>query len=75
MEFNPNRVNIFIEAETKSDLIELQLINNAFNGKAYNYQTPMKDGDMWIVWFFADPTQTMTVTSEMLKGDMLGELS
>ena len=69
MQFNPNIVNIYIEADTKVELIELQLINNALNGKAYNYQTPMKDGDTWVAWFFADPTQTITVTKDMLGGE------
>lgn len=52
--FNPRLVNIFIEASSKENLIKLQALNNIVNMKAYNYQTPYKDGDMYVVWFYAD---------------------
>lgn len=69
MDYNPNLVNIYLEASDKDELIKMQLMNNMINNKAYNYQTPYKDGKKWVVWFFADPTDTQQVTPEMLKGD------
>lgn len=53
-EYNPNLVNIYIEASSKDSLIKLQALNNLVNSKAYNYQTPYKDGESYIVWFYAD---------------------
>ena len=47
-------VNIFLRGKTAEDLVKLQLANNALNGIQYKYQTPMKDGASWVVWFFAD---------------------
>jgi len=49
-------VNVFLQSETAAGIIELQLINNSVNGKHYNYQTPVYDGQFWYVWFFADVT-------------------
>jgi hypothetical protein len=54
MSITLTNVNIFLRSDTPEGLIELQLINNALNGVHYNYQTPTKDGDGWLVWFFAD---------------------
>ena len=47
-------VNIFLRANTPEELVAIQLANNAINGMQYKYQTPMKDGSKWIIWFFAD---------------------
>lgn len=52
--FNPNLVNIYLEASSKDNLIKLQALNNMVNAKAYNYQTPHQDGKSWVVWFYAD---------------------
>ena len=70
--FNPNLVNIFIEASSKENLVKLQVLTNGMNGKAYNYQTPYKDGKKWIVWFFAD-WQNHIYTSEQDLGQTLPE--
>lgn len=78
--FNPNIINIFIEASTKENLVKLQLLTNNINGKAYNYQTPYKDGKKWIVWFFADYENHIYTTEKDLenmlpKGKSLTELT
>ena len=52
-----NNVNIFLRAKTPEDLVKIQVANNIVNGIQYKYQTPMKDGAMWVVWFFADITE------------------
>ncbi len=70
MQFNPNLVNIFIEASNKENLIKLQVLTNGVNGKAYNYQTPLRDDKKWIVWFFAD-WQNHIYTVEADLGKML----
>lgn len=48
---------MFLRADTPEELVQAQLVNNAINGKHYNYQTPVFDGDEWFVWFFADLRQ------------------
>ena len=50
-------VNIFLKANSPEELVRIQLANNALNGMQYKYQTPMKDGKSWVVWFFADVTE------------------
>jgi hypothetical protein len=72
MDFNPNIVNIFIEASSKENLVKLQIMTNNINGKAYNYQTPFKDDKKWIVWFFAD-WQNHIYTNEKDLNKMLPE--
>jgi hypothetical protein len=72
MDFNPNLVNIYIEASSKENLVKLQIMTNNINGKAYNYQTPSKDGKKWVVWFFAN-WQNHIYTSEKDLNKMLPE--
>lgn len=54
MEHNPNLIPIFLEADTKEDLMALMFASNAVNGKMFNYMAPVKDGKKWVVWFYAD---------------------
>lgn len=67
-------VNICLKSKTAEGLIELQLINNALNGVHYNYQTPVYDGKVWFIWFFADvknwndPREIDDKGLEFLKG-------
>ena len=51
---NFENVNIYLEAKSKDELIAQQILNNNVNQVEYGYQTPMKDGSKWIVWFTAD---------------------
>lgn len=45
----------------------LQVLTNHTNGKSFNYQTPMKDGKKWVVWFYADVNNYIASTEEDLK--------
>jgi len=47
-------VKVFLEANTKQDLIRKQLANNIAHSKRFIYDTPMKDGRKWIVWYFGE---------------------
>ena len=78
--FNPNLVNIYLEASNKDNLVKLQVLTNGLNGRAYNYQTPYKDGKKWIVWFFADwnnhiYTKEKDLTEMLPTGKTLTELT
>jgi len=64
--FNPNLVNIYIEASSKDNLIKLQALNNMINSKSYNYQTPYVEGDSWVVWFYADFMNHQYITENQL---------
>jgi len=80
VQFNPNLINLFLEASSKEKLVKLQVLTNSVNGKAYNYQTPSKDGKLWIVWFFADWQNHRHVTEDDLnlmlpQGKTLTELT
>lgn len=64
--FNPNLVNIYIEASNKDNLIKLQALNNVVNMKAYNYQTPYVEKNKWVVWFYADFINHMYVDESQI---------
>jgi len=51
---NLEHVPIFLEANDKTALVRLMILNNNMNGAKYNYMSPFKDGSSWIVWFYAD---------------------
>jgi hypothetical protein len=52
--FNPAIIPMFLEATTKEKLVELMYLNNIENAKQYNYMSPLKDGKMWVVWYYCD---------------------
>jgi len=60
MEFNKNRTQVWLDAPSKQVLVfrMSELINN--NLKAYNFSTPMRDGKVWITWYYADISRDMT---------------
>jgi hypothetical protein len=41
-------------ADTKEALVKEMHRNNSFHGTGFKYDTPMKDGKRWVVWFTAD---------------------
>lgn len=51
---NLELIQIYLDGNTKDDIVRLQYINNQINRIKYNYTTPMKDGKKWLVWFYAD---------------------
>lgn len=32
--------------------MRLMQANNIVNGKSYSYQTPVKEGKVWVVWYY-----------------------
>ncbi len=59
-----------MEASSKENLVKMQILTNQINGKAYNYQTPQKEGSKWVVWFFAN-WQDHTALKEKDLDEML----
>ena len=49
-----SNIPVFIEASTKKELMRKMFNTNFINQRSYNYQTPIKDGNKWVVWYFAD---------------------
>ena len=68
-----NNVNIFLRGNSPEDLIKLQLANNAINGIQYKYQTPMKDGKGWVVWFFADVSEWIDPAGAIKRSEQLAK--
>lgn len=65
---NISLVMLWLEATKKENLVALMRYCNDVNMRAFNYQSPMKDGNKWIVWFYADPTRDKIPTEkEMLE--------
>lgn len=65
---NISLVMLWLEATKKENLVALMRYCNDVNMRAFNYQSPMKDGSKWIVWFYADPTRDKIPTEkEMLE--------
>lgn len=71
---NLSLIMVWLEAAKKENLVALMRYTNEINARAFNYQAPMKDGNKWIVWFYADPTRdTIPTEKEMLKAFEVGE--
>jgi hypothetical protein len=64
---NETLIPVYIEASSKQNLIQLMLYTNRVNSRSFNYQTPMKEGKKWVVWFFADLESTTIVQEKDLK--------
>lgn len=47
-------IPVFIEADSKQDLIVKMLLTNRLNVTKFNYMQPTLEKDKWVVWFFAD---------------------
>ena len=47
-------IPIYIEAKSKDELVEKMLVNNHANSRKFNYMSPMREGKIWVVWFYAD---------------------
>lgn len=48
-------VPIYLEADSKDELIVKMLENNLFNQARYNYFSPLQQDDgKWVVWFADD---------------------
>lgn len=65
--YSPSLIPVYIEAKTKDELMKKMFQTNLLNGKMYNFQTPMKDGKKWVVWYYADITRDQHLDMEFNK--------
>ena len=49
-----NEIKIYLEAKSKDELIEKMLLNNRRHGVGFKYDSPIKEGKLWVVWFTAN---------------------
>jgi len=49
-----NEVKLYLEASSKEELIKKQIDNNRFHGMGFQYDSPIKDGKKWVIWFVAN---------------------
>ena len=47
-------IPVFLEADSKKELMLKMLLTNKLNAKSYNYMSPLKDDNKWCVWFYAN---------------------
>ena len=63
---NLSLVLVSIEASNRDNLIALQNYTNNLNYRAFNFQSPMKDGTKWLVWFYADISRDKIPTEKQM---------
>ena len=63
---NLSLVLVSIEASNRDNLIALQNYTNNINYRAFNFQSPMKDGTKWLVWFYADISRDKIPTEKQM---------
>lgn len=51
---NLELIPIYLDSESKDELIRLMYLNNQINSSKYNYMSPLLENKKWVVWFFAD---------------------
>jgi len=61
---NLSLVLVSIDASSRGNLVAMQNYTNNINGRAFNFQSPMKDGSRWVVWFYADITRDRLPTEK-----------
>lgn len=74
---NNNKIQnipVYIDADSKDELIKKMLSNNLINQKVYNYQTPVKEGRKWVVWYYADVYNDKHVDKLKMPSDPVGEI-
>lgn len=52
-------IPLYLEAKTKNELIKKMLENNYKFNSHFMYSTPVKEGNKYITWFYADVAKTM----------------
>lgn len=65
--YDPNRVPVYLEASSKNKLVEMMFVTQEINSTNFNYQTPMKDGSKWVVWFYIDSTRHELISEKDLN--------
>jgi hypothetical protein len=53
-------VQFYLEAKSKDEMITKQLENNLTRGAEFVYSTPVKEGNIWVCWFYDNFEQRMT---------------
>ena len=43
-----------MEAKTKNEMIAKQLKNNTDRNAFFDYSVPVKEGNIWVCWYFDD---------------------
>jgi hypothetical protein len=66
-DFNADRVPVYLKAKSKENLIKMMHAVQMINSKNYNFQTPMKEGSEWVVWFFADLKSDQLIAESEIK--------
>lgn len=51
---HPAEVKLYLEASTKDELIQAMVDNNRFHQMYFAYDSPIKEGSKWVVWFTAN---------------------
>ena len=52
---NLDLVPLFLEADSREDLIRLMLVNNHINSRKFNYMgPPVLENKKYVVWFYGD---------------------
>lgn len=49
-----SEVKLYLEASSKDELIQKQVDNNNFHSMGFVYDSPIKEGSKWVVWFTAN---------------------
>ena len=47
-------IPVFLEANSKKELVKKMLRNNLTKGFHFKYFSPLKDGKKWVVWYYKD---------------------
>ena len=63
----PTQFPVFIQADTKEDLMREMLKNNLKHNTYFPYRDIQKDGKTWIAWFEADVETHASVIREFLN--------
>lgn len=63
-------VPVFIEASSKEELIAKMVATNNMNGKRYNYMPPLKEGNKWVVWYYADVETDKNLEQQPLRNEV-----
>ena len=47
-------IPVYLEADSKDELMRKMFLNNQLNGTKHNYMQPVLEGEKWVVWFYSD---------------------
>ena len=70
--FKASNIPVYISAKSKDELIEKMLKTNLINAKGYNYMAPQREGNSWVVWYYADVYNDKHVDGAFPEGGLDG---